>query len=166
MLITGIPYAQRTIHDDSQNPYWPFDTLHQYNLGTSLSVPQILSNGIVKALAVQKYCPWIKEGDGFESVDDFRRKLDLLERRGGRWQSLKIHPHKDAPEWVPEAVEYQLKDTLEVLKDIVRDERLAPYTKWVPERLYDEEGRRVYADLWTCDWWWRVQVDTLCHLVD
>jgi hypothetical protein len=45
-----------------------------------------------------------------------------------------------------------------VLKDLIGDLKLAPYMKWYPEKLYDGSNRRVYMDLSTGDWWWRLQV--------
>jgi Plavaka transposase len=63
-------------------------------------------------------------------------------------------PSKTIPSWAPLSIEYWQRDSLEVLKDIVGDVRLASEMKWAPEKLYNTQGVRLYFELWTGDWWW------------
>jgi hypothetical protein len=30
--------------------------------------------------------------------------------------------------------------------------------KWAPEKCFNSKGERVFSELWSGDWWWRMQV--------
>jgi len=143
------------------NDYWPFENLDQYNLAKFLSYPKMKSDRIIKSSAVERHCSWIKEGCGFRSVKDFKRRINLLEPKGGEWFSAPLMATEEAYSWVPATRQFYFKNTMTVLKDVVGDPKLAQYMKWVPQRLYDESGRRVYTDIWNGDWWWRLQVNSI-----
>ena len=55
-------------------------------------------------------------------------------------------------------VQFWYRDSLDVLKEILEDVRLAKDMKWAPERLINADGERLYSELWTGDWWPRIQV--------
>ena len=100
----------------------------------------------------------MKPGSGFKTVNDFQNRLSLLEQVGGEWFVAPLKATEQAYAWVPKVRQFYFKDTMAVLKDLIGDPKLAPYMKWYPEKLYDGSNRRVYTDLSTGDWWWRLQV--------
>jgi Plavaka transposase len=129
-------------------------------LAKALIFPKRLSDNTIKHIAVEQYCPWIKPGCGFKSVADFRKRMSQLPAKGGEWRESFVLRGPTAPTWVPEFVSYWHRDSLEVLKDLVGDVRLAKDMKWAPEKLLNAKGERLYSELWTADWWWRMQVCT------
>ena len=138
--------------------YWPFDNIEQWMLAKALTFPSPLSNKMIRNIAVERYCPWITVGKGFKSVRDFHKRLDQLPAKGGEWQQSYITPGPTVPQWSPPMVPFSYRDSLEVLKDIVGDVRLAKDMKWAPERLVNGDQERLYSELWTGDWWLRIQV--------
>jgi hypothetical protein len=48
-------------------------------------------------------------------------------------------------------MEFWMRDTLEVLEDMVGDTRLAMSMKWAPEKYYNSSRERIYSELWSAD---------------
>ena len=57
-----------------------------------------------------------------------------------------------------------MRDSFEVVKSLVTDPRWADDMKWTPEKAYNEAGQRIFSELWTGDWWHRMQVCPLINL--
>lgn len=59
-----------------------------------------------------------------------------------------------------ETVELWRRDIVECVKELMGNPAFKDLLQYVPERWYeDEEGtRRIYGDMWTGEWWWRLQV--------
>jgi hypothetical protein len=138
--------------------YWPFDNIEQWMLAKALIFPSPLSNKGIRNLAVERHCPWIIPGKGFKSVSDFRKRLDQLPAKGGEWRQSYVTQGPTAPQWSPPIVPFWYRDSLDVLKEILGDVRLAKDMKWAPERLINADGERLYSELWTGDWWPQIQV--------
>jgi len=112
----------------------------------------------IEAGAVEKNTPWMAPGCGFRSISDFNKRVDSIPAKGGRWRNAFLDRFDNAPGWVPQQNEFWFRDSLEVLKDIASDSRLASDMKWAPQKNYNERGQRIYSELWSADWWWRKQV--------
>jgi Plavaka transposase len=52
------------------------------------------------------------------------------------------------------------RDPVECIKQLFSNPSFNGHISYVPERVYgDNVGRsRIYEEMWTCDWWWDVQV--------
>jgi len=142
--------------------YWPFDNIEQWMLAKALTFPSPLSNREIRNLAVERHCPWIMPGKGFKSVRDFYKRLNQLPAKGGEWQQSYLTRGPTAPPWSPPMVPFWYRDSLDVLKEILGDVRLAKDMKWAPEKLVNSDGERLYSELWTGDWWPRIQVLANC----
>ena len=44
-----------------------------------------------------------------------------------------------------------MRDSMDVLKEIVADTRLAKHMKWAPEKLLNDKNQRLYMDLYSAD---------------
>jgi hypothetical protein len=131
--------------------------VHQYSLAYKLTVPNIQSRRVVSYFALQKNNPLYPPGTAFRNLNDFFRKLDNLEQLGGCWSMAYVPDWNTAGRCVPNMTPFYYKDTMAVLKDLVGSPRYLQYMKWAPQKLYDGEGRRVYTDLWSGNWWPRIQ---------
>jgi Plavaka transposase len=161
ILTPGLPLNEPNVAELQKlvsKTYWPFDNIEQWMLAKALTFPSPLSNKMIRNVAVERYCSWIMPGKGFKSVRDFRKRLDQLPAKGGEWQQSYVTRGPTAPQWSPPMVQFWYRDSLDVLKDIVADVRLAKDMKWAPERLVNADGERLYSELWTGDWWPRIQV--------
>jgi hypothetical protein len=149
---------KRNDNSSDSETYFPFENASQWKLAKSLLFPKRQSRAGVNNLAVEKNCPWIQTGTGFKSPNDFYQRLELLNYRGGQWRQSYVVPGPTAPTWRPNQVEFYHRDTFETLKYIVSNPKLQNHMKWAPERQFNSKGERVFSELWSGDWWWRMQV--------
>lgn len=66
---------------------------------------------------------------------------------------------KDGHRMTEEAVLWT-RDPLECIRDLFRNPTFKDCTTYAPCRVYldDMQEVRVYSELYTCDWWWDLQV--------
>lgn len=138
--------------------YWPFDNESQWLLAERTLFPTPLTNSVIKNFAIESNCPWIIPGLGFKSLTDLRQRLDKISSKGGEWMESHIIPMEQAPSWAPHNISFWKRNSLEVMKSIVSDVRLAKDMKWAPEKIFNVNDERIYSELWTADWWWKTQV--------
>jgi hypothetical protein len=58
-----------------------------------------------------------------------------------------------------------VRDVIQVIRDLIGNRRFRRYMKYAPERHWTSRARRkrVFGEMWTGDWWWRMQVSHLSH---
>jgi len=148
------------------NPFWPFDNKEQWDLAYAITFPKPQGIQQIKRIAVERYASWIKPGCGFQSVKDYKDRMSHLPTVGGEWKSTYVCPGRAAPSWAPLEIKYYIRDSLEVLRFIVGDVRVANYMKWAPEKVWNHNREQLYSELWSGDWWWRMQVcSIIMHLL-
>lgn len=61
---------------------------------------------------------------------------------------------------VEEELELWMRDPVECIRELMQNPTFKDSMEYVPERIYkDAEGKvRVYEEMWTGDWWWKIQV--------
>jgi hypothetical protein len=91
--------------------------------------------------------------DAFPSANALLRNLDIAAGLQSSWKTAS-NPLLGEP-----CIEqnFYLRNSLEVMKDILRDPSLREDFVWAPRKLYDTDGNRLYMDMWTGDWWWEMQ---------
>jgi hypothetical protein len=57
-----------------------------------------------------------------------------------------------------EQLEFYSRDSIESIRSLYGDPRFAQQLAFAPERHYTEARTRVYNEMYTGDWWWKVQV--------
>jgi Plavaka transposase len=138
--------------------YWPFKSEEQWKLAMWALFPTPLPRPRAERAIVAKYAVWAKPEFCFESWGQFQRLVQQVEAKGGEWRR-KVLPRNDKdPLWYPEAINFYARNSLEILKELVADVKVAEHMKWAPEKVYNSKGERLYSELWTGDWWWRKQV--------
>jgi Plavaka transposase len=164
-LIIGLPCPSNKDIDEktilsrlSSHTYWPFNNEAQWDLAKSCLFPQPKSKSEIESFAVEKNCKWIISGTGFESYNDFQKRQRNIGERGPKWTSAYVRPSPTASAWAPYNVEFWMRDSMDVLKEIVADTRLANHMKWAPEKLFNDKNQRLYTDLYSADLWWEKQV--------
>jgi hypothetical protein len=53
-----------------------------------------------------------------------------------------------------------LRDIVEVIRELLSDRRFVEHMRFAPEKHWKSIERkiRVYDEMWSGDWWWRMQV--------
>ena len=144
--------------------YCSFDNVGQWSLAAACMFPEPLSNSRISKLVVESNNSAIVPGCGFKSLEDFKSRLALLPTKGGDWKQAFIQPGDIGSSFVSPKVEFWKWNSLEVLKDVIADVRLANEMKWAPEKHYNLKQQRVYSELWSGDWWWKKQVCSASRL--
>ena len=137
-------------------PYYPFTNVRQNQLAQSLTTPRLEANQTIHNIAVLGQDRFLSENAGFQSVAQFHSCLDEMASVMTPWQSILIKGDDNLPEQEP--VRYWLRDSLAVLQEILENPELIDHCVWGPVRQRNSEGERVYTDMHTGDWWWKVQV--------
>ena len=62
-----------------------------------------------------------------------------------------------------ERLEFYCRDILECIQSLFGDPQYAEDLVFAPERHYTNHERksRLYHEMYTCDWWWTIQVRSL-----
>ena len=114
------------------------------------------ANQTIYNIAVLGQNRFLSENAGCQSVAQFHSCLDEMASVMTPWQSILIKGDDNLPKQEP--VRYWLRDSLAVLQEILENPELVDHCVWGPVRQRNSEGERVYTDMHTGDWWWKVQV--------
>jgi len=99
-----------------------------------------------------------RNGDvSFKTIGEFHRKLESLDC-DEEWCMKTLERLKDAAEWVPDSIPFYYRDSLQALRSIVSNPRVAEYCKWEPQKFFDAKENRVYTDVFSGNWLWDRQV--------
>jgi hypothetical protein len=142
----------------SEKTYWPFKNKDQWQLALWALFPTPISRPRAERAIVAKFAVWAKPGSCFESWGEFQRLIQNVEEKGGKWHRKVLHRVDRDPSWYPVQVRFWERNSLDILKELVADIKVAEHMKWAPEKVYNSKGERLYSELWTGDWWWRKQV--------
>lgn len=101
----------------------------------------------------------------FRNKREFYKKIDALPR-GPEWKceikELIGDRLDEKKKPITEDVEIWHRDPVECIKELIGNPAFRETLRYAPERVYeDEKGEsRQYNEMWTCDWWWDLQVST------
>jgi hypothetical protein len=91
----------------------------------------------------------------FHTVKELNEKIDKLPARPNfRCKEVSFGG---------ERLEFYYRDVMKCIRAIYGDPQFAQDLVFAPERHYTNQERtcRVYDEMYTCDWWWKVQVRKL-----
>lgn len=89
-------------------------------------------------------------------MEQFNRDVDNLPH-GPEWHRQTIQVDGDQGS---EILDLWLRDIVEVVRELIKDRRFLEYMRFAPERHWEtaEKKIRIYDEMWSGDWWWRIQV--------
>ena len=149
---------EQSVPSEAEKTYWPFKNKDQWQLALWALFPTPISRPRAERAIVAKFAVWAKPESCFESWGEFRRLIQNVEEKGGKWHRKVLHRVDKDPSWYPVQVRFWERNSLDILKELVGDIKVAEHMKWAPEKVYNSKGERLYSELWTGDWWWRKQV--------
>jgi hypothetical protein len=92
-------------------------------------------------------------GLSFHTAKELNEKIDthLSDRPCFQCKTLTVNG---------EPLEFYSRDAIEAIKCLYGDPRFAQHLVFAPERHYTshERATRIYNEMYTGDWWWKVQV--------
>ncbi|KAG8714425.1 hypothetical protein FRC09_017655 [Ceratobasidium sp. 395] len=88
----------------------------------------------------------------WETVREFNRDVDRLPH-GPEWSKVVVR----TPEG--ELLDMYMRDPLEIVKYLISRRRFAKHMRYAPVRHWTskKKKKRLYSEIWTGDWWWRLQ---------
>ena len=144
----------------AESPYYPYSSYGQFRLAASLASPKLSTASVIQKVAVDGGNAFIPPELAFASINDFHKRIDQLTSLQSKWQEGTLKNRRIDVSWVTD-VKFWHRDPLAVLQEIFENEDLAQSCVWEPVKQYNSEGERVYTDMYTGDWWWRLQVTWL-----
>ncbi|KAG8732169.1 hypothetical protein FRC10_001170 [Ceratobasidium sp. 414] len=118
---------------------------------------------------------------GLKAKDRTKYLRSVLCRGRGYWRNNRklvqeIDRLPSGPKWTTETItvgegDYKTqhivfkRDIIEVIKDLMSDPRFKQFMRYAPERHWTSHERecRVYGEMWSGNWWWRMQAKNLRH---
>jgi len=76
---------------------------------------------------------------------------------GPRWMTRTIIPPQGT---VSQPIELFYRDPMEAVRHLLSRPDFTEHMDFIPKRVYtdSDESERLYSEMSTGDWWWRVQV--------
>ena len=145
----------------AESPYHPYSSYNQFRLAASLASPKLLLVNVIQKVAVDSGNAFIPTNLAFGSTNDFLGHIDQLTSLQSAWVQGSLKNHRHDVSWVTD-VKFWHRDPLAVLQEIFENPDLKDSCVWEPVKQYNSEGDRVYTDMYTGDWWWRLQVSMKC----
>lgn len=64
-----------------------------------------------------------------------------------------------------ERVELWRRDAVDCVRELMGNPAWKDLLRYAPERWYEDEAgtKRMYGDMWTGEWWWRLQVSLIAR---
>jgi hypothetical protein len=104
-------------------------------------------------------------GLSFSSNYSLNKLLDKLPAAGPRWRRIVKTIKGTVPGPKPgttlkEEVEIWVRDIIEVIRELIGNTLYGQKLVFVPRRVYlnGDQSQRQIDEMWTADWWWRIQV--------
>lgn len=131
-----------------ENRYYPFENYGQYCTAKKLTTPRTESLARIKKWGVKSPDQHLPDDILFNSTQHFLNCIDELSSCQAPWNSA--HIINDANP-MKSPIVYWYRDSLAVLQEILENVDLAEKCVWTPQRRFNEDGERVYTDLFTAD---------------
>jgi hypothetical protein len=112
------------------------------------------------------YLRQIKHGanPAFHNVRTLLQRIDLLPD-GPQWTCTVFRMqgdqcNKNGSELQSEDVELWHRDPVECIQELMGNPTFKGKQCYAPHKVYKNENgtNREYSEMWTCDWWWNLQV--------
>ena len=91
----------------------------------------------------------------FKSAYTLRNKIWRIDPvgRGDQWVLSKVNYDTENSE-----TPYYWRDPVKVVEDLLQNPTYRVDFIYTPSRLFRKSGERIYGELHTRDWWWKLQV--------
>ena len=136
-----------------QHRWHPYNSRQQFRLSRRNVFPIIPSRGSILSNCVGKTSDRLHPTElnrRFSSVDQFFCHLNTIARAF-------VTPWKSAEQKSLPKYTIHHRNSLQVLQELVGDKAIGPRMKWAPLRRFDQDGNRVYSEIYTANWMWEQQ---------
>jgi len=143
----------------SDDPYYPFANEEEFNFAEVVTAKG-LAGSVIEAL-LKGDCS-LKDDlkHSLKSNYHLQNKIDQMEDRlrVDSWKKSRLEEITWKEQHAKEPIEFWYWDIIECARWFVRQPAYAEHLSYVPQQRFDEQGRRVYSEIHTADWWWERQV--------
>lgn len=146
----------KEVFDSRRETRWfPYNSRQQFRMARRNVFPIIPTRDSILANCVGRISDRLHPTESarkFTSQQHFMRCLDTIATRVTPWNSGALtEPETNRP--------YSIfyRNSLAVLQELIGDTTIGPQMKWTPVRLYDNDGNRVYTEMYTANWMWDQQ---------
>jgi Plavaka transposase len=149
---------QPILDKDMQDPqYWePFANCQEYDLATWFLQHRISKGAIDDYLKKKKLG---MDGINFRNAEDVFRAAHKIPYgiRGDDWKTVEFSgtPNYEGEPTVKYTVYY--RDVMKVIQFLIGYRPFEQHLSYAPIRQTSASGLRVYNEMHTADWWWRLQ---------
>jgi len=136
--------------DLCENPWAPFASAQGFKLASWFIESKVSKTGINDHFS---NCIGNSTSVGYSSMHTLENLLQHLD------------PYSPYPQWSEGHVEdgqrtlpFFYGNVLDLVRYLLRQIAYRDDLVYAPRREYDQSGQRIYAEMYTADWWWDVQV--------
>src|SRR5438045_6381540 len=138
-----------------ENRWYPYNTRQQFRLARRNVFPRIPSKDSIQANCIGRISDRLHPTElarRFTSHGHFMSCLDIISQRVTPWRSGTL-----TSKFSGQPYNIWYRDSLDVLQELIGDVTIGSQMKWSPVRRHDNDGLRVYMEMYTANWWWDQQ---------
>ena len=142
-----------SFEDDDWDPLAPFATPQQWQLCRSIvdtNLGKTKLNNILKRRLI------VPDANG-KNPDQLYQLIADMEEMDGLvcgWEESSVNIEgKATPFWY--------RNPIAAVRYILEHPWFKAHLSYVPVKHMDSSGKRIYAEMWTADWWWKMQASFL-----
>lgn len=83
----------------------------------------------------------------------------MLAENPAPWQATILEPDTPIPPLAP--IELYWREPIAIVQYLVANPQLREGMQFAPVKVFEEEDgkqKRIFSEMWTGEWWWRMQV--------
>lgn len=145
----------RTLYDS----YAPFTSEEEFNFA-ELVTTKHLSGSVVDSMLKGNCGLNADIRNALKSNYHLRQKIDQMGDGLGvkSWRKAYLQGITWNEQHPDEPIEFWYRDLIECTKWLLRQPAYEEHLSYAPQRQFDDQGRRIYGEMYTADWWWERQV--------
>ena len=138
------------------NPYYPFVSREEFcyvQCGIKKKGMKTYYDDVLKEKNTGLHYPNFRNGDGVKKLVAAMPDDKAL----GEWEShtlLDMRWNYDHPQ----PIKYWSRDIIKAMRWLLRQPAYAKHLVYAPQRNFSSEGKRLYSEMNTAEWWWNEQV--------
>ena len=138
------------------NPYYPFASQEEFcyvQCGIKKKGMKTYYDDVLREKNTGLHFPNFKNGDGVKKLVAAMPDDKAL----GEWERhtlLDMRWNSDHPQ----PIKYWSRNIIKGMRWLLRQPAYAEYLTYAPQRSFSSEGKRLYGEMNTADWWWNEQV--------
>ncbi len=144
------------LDEDDLDPFRPFSSKQEYQIASWCIKNSISRTAIDELLGIQGFQHLTNTTSAhrlFNKIDDMHYPLDE-----SSWEQGYVCFDRLEDPNIEQTVPFWYRNPVECIEFLLQQPAYRDHMVYAPVREYNEEGERMYSELHTSNWWWRMQV--------